>query len=267
MSEWTDRWALVTGASSGLGADFARQLAEAGAKLVLVARREDRLKGLAEELAADHGAETRVVALDLGRPDAADVLHERLAADGIEVDVLVNNAGFGLHGDFLDIPWERERAMLELDVVSLTHLTKRFLHDMAARDRGWVLHVASVGAYQPSPTYATYSAAKAYVLSFSEAIAYELRHTKVKVTAVSPGVTRTEFLAVSGQRPSLYQRLMMMESPDVVRSALRALRRGRPSVIPGFANALAAFTLRFTPRRLMPVIAHRAMTTGQPSGG
>jgi hypothetical protein len=262
MQEFKDRWALVTGASSGLGADFARQLAAAGAHVVLVARREDRLRELARELESAHRVQTRVVAMDLGDPSAPEKLHGQLAAAGLEIDVLVNNAGFGLHGPFLDIPWEREAEMLQLDIVALTHLCKLFLREMVARDRGWLLNVASIGAYQPSPTYASYSAAKAYVLSLSEALSYELRRTKVKVTAVSPGVTRTEFLSVSGQTPTFYQRKMMMESPDVVRVALRALARGKPSVIPGAGNALAAFSLRFTPRRAMAAIASWAMTKG-----
>lgn len=262
MTDFEDRWALVTGASSGLGSEFARQLAAEGAHLVLVARREDRLKALADELSRVHGVKTRVVSLDLSAPEAPGDLHRRLSDEGIAIDILVNNAGFGVHGPFLQIDWERERQMLELDIVALTDLTKRFARDMVARERGWILQVASIGAYQPSPTYASYSAAKSYVLSFGEALAHELRHTGVGVTVVSPGVTATEFLEVSGQEPTLYQRIMMMESEDVVRSALRALRRGRRSVIPGLGNAFVAWSLRFVPRRAMASIAERAMTLG-----
>lgn len=262
MSELRGRWALVTGASSGLGADFARELAGRGCHVVLVARREEPMKALAASLESAHGVETRVVALDLAPPGAPPALAERLRGEGIAVDVLVNNAGFGVFGPFLEIPWERERQMLELDVVALVHLTKVFAREMAARGRGWILQVASIGAFQPTPTYATYSAAKSFVLSFGEAIAHELRPQGVRVCTVCPGVTATEFLAVAGQKITLYQRLMMMQSPAVVRSAVRALLRGKTSVTPGIGNAVSAFSMRFTPRRLQAAIASAAMNVG-----
>ncbi len=262
MSDLRGRRALVTGASSGLGADFARVLAEHGCPLVLVARREDRLKQLAEEIASRHGVDVRVVAMSLSDPDAPKALHERLASEGLEVDVLVNNAGFGAFGVFLSIPWEREREMLQLDVVAVVHLTKLFAADMVRRGRGWILQVASIGTYQPTPTYASYSAAKAFVLSFGEALAFELRGKGVRVTVVSPGVTATEFLAVAGQKPTLYQRLAMMKSEDVARAGIAALLRGRPSTVPGLVNKLPAFLMRFTPRRLQARAAHLTMNVG-----
>jgi short-subunit dehydrogenase len=237
-------------------------LAEHGCPLVLVARREDRLKQLAEELSSRHGVDVRVVAMSLSEPDAPQVLHERLAAEGLEIDVLVNNAGFGVFGPFLAVPWEREREMLQLDVVALVHLTKLFAADMVRRGRGWILQVASIGAYQPSPSYATYSAAKAFVLSFGEALSFELRRTGVRVTVVSPGVTATEFLQVAGQKPTLYQRLAMMKSEDVARAGIRALVRGKPSTVPGLANKVPTFLMRFTPRRLQARAAHLTMNVG-----
>ena len=259
MTDLEGRWALITGASSGLGADFARDLAARGCKLVLVARREDRLKQLAAELA---GTETRVVALDLRAPDAATSLHERLRAEGVAIDVLVNNAGFGLYGPFLASEWGRQGDMLELDVVALTHLTHVFAREMAERGSGWVLLVASIGAFQPTPNYATYSAAKSYVLSFGEALAAELRPRGVRVCTTCPGVTATEFLAVAGQKRSLYQRAFMMQSPDVVRSSVRALLAGRTSVVPGIGNKVAAFSVRLMSRRLQAAMAAGAMTMG-----
>jgi short-subunit dehydrogenase len=262
MPEIRGRWALVTGASSGLGADFARELAGHGCNVVLVARREEPMKVLAAALASAHGVATRVIAMDLAQPEAPEALAARLRADGIAVEVLVNNAGFGVHGPFLEIPWERERQMLELDVVALAHLTKVFAREMAARGAGWILQVASIGAFQPTPTYATYSAAKSFVLSFGEAIAHELRPKGVRVCTVCPGVTATEFLAVAGQKPTLYQRLVMMQSPAVVRSAIKALLRGKTSVTPGIGNAVSAFSMRFTPRRLQAAIANAAMNVG-----
>lgn len=262
MSILKDRWSLVTGASSGLGADFARALAEQGSHPVLVARREDRLRDLAKEIEGKHGVRTLVVPLNLSEPDAPARLHALLREQEVAVDALVNNAGFGLYGSFLEIPWEREREMLELDIVALTHLTKLFVRDMVERDFGYVLQVASVGAYQPSPGYATYSAAKAYVLSFGEALSYELRRTRVRVTVLSPGVTATEFLQVSGQKPGFYHRMTVMPSRRVVDIGLRAMLRGKPSKIPGLSNAFAAWSLRWLPRRTQAWLAHTTMNTG-----
>jgi hypothetical protein len=262
MTDLRGTWALVTGASSGLGADFARDLAARGANVVLVARREAPMKALAAELESAHGVSARVIAMDLGDPAAPDALAARLAAEGVAVDVLVNNAGFGVYGPFLEIPWQRERQMLELDVLALVHLTKVFAAEMAQRGRGWILQVASIGAFQPTPTYASYSAAKSFVLSFGEAIAHELRPKGIRVCTVCPGVTATEFLAVAGQKLTLYQRLSMMQSPAVVQSAVRALLRGKTSVTPGLGNAFSAFAMRFTPRRLQAAIASAAMNVG-----
>jgi hypothetical protein len=262
MDALKNRWAVVTGASSGLGADFARALAARGSHVALVARREDRLRKLASELESTHGVQTLVIPMDLTERDAPRKLYEQLRQQGKPVHALVNNAGFGLHGDFAEIPWERERQMLELDIVALVHLTKLFLKDMLERDSGYILQVSSVGAYQPSPTYATYSAAKAFVLSFGEALSYELRKTNVKVTVLSPGVTKTEFLEVAGQRPTRYQLRMMMPSREVAEIGIRAMLAGRPSKVPGAANAFAAWSVRFLPRRTAAALARALMTYG-----
>jgi uncharacterized protein len=254
------RHALVTGASSGLGADFARELAGRGANLTLVARRQELLEAVGDEVGARHGVQVTLVPLDLTRPDAPESLHARTEGAGRPVDVLVNNAGYGLYGPFVEIPWEREGNMLQLDVVVPVHLTKLFLPGMLARDRGWVLNLASVGAYQPSPLYASYSAAKSFVLNFTEALNYELRGTRVRATALSPGITATQFLEVAGQRATRYQRMTMMQSPEVVRAGVEAMLRGRPSVVPGRLNAVSAWSSRLLPRRLSAAVAHRLMT-------
>ncbi len=259
MSELKGRTSLVTGASSGLGVDFARVLAAKGSDLVLVARREDRLRSTADELGRRHGVRVEIVALDLAAVGAPQVLFDHLAAGGRSIDVLVNNAGLGLYGPFLEIPWEREAGMLQLDITTLVHLTRLFAAPMVERRFGRVLQVASIGAFQPTPLYASYSAAKAFVLSHGEALAYELRGTGVTCTVLSPGVTATEFLAVSGQHPTFYQRLMMMKSADVARIGIGAMLRGRPSVVPGALNALTAFSTRFMPRRLAAAVAYRTM--------
>jgi uncharacterized protein len=253
------RHALVTGASSGLGADFARELARRGASLTLVARREDRLRSLQGELAAA-GAEAEVVALDLNDPGAPDRLLAGAEARRRPVDVLVNNAGFGLYGPFSTLDWARERAMLELDMIVPVHLTKLFLPGMLERRAGWVLNVASIGAYQPSPLYASYSAAKSFVLNFTEALSYELRGSGVTATVISPGITATEFLQVSGQRATRYQRLAMMDSPAVARIGVEAMLKGRPSLVPGRLNAATVWSNRLLPRRLSAALANRLMT-------
>jgi len=258
--ELANRVALVTGASSGLGVDFARQLAARGAGLVLVARREDPLRALAADIEKDHGVSAQFIALDLAVPNAPQALYDQLQQRGIQVDVLVNNAGFGIYGEFASVPWEREKAMLDIDIITLTHMTKLFMQDMLKRGSGYILQVASIGAYQPSPTYATYSAAKAYVLMMGEALNYELRHSGVSVTVISPGVTATEFLKVAGQSPSLYQRMMMMDSSSVARIGIESMLRRRPSVVPGVMNNVAAFTTRFMPRRMQAAAANLFMT-------
>jgi short-subunit dehydrogenase len=253
------KWALVTGASSGFGVDFAKQLAAKGVNLVLVARREDRLRAVADEVAQTHRVQTVPVILDLAHDGVPQQLFDRTKSAGQDITVLINNAGFGLYGRFTEIEWAREREMLDIDITALVHLTKLYAADMAARKQGYILQVASNGAFQPTPLYAVYSAAKAFVLSFGEAVNYELRGSGVSVTTTCPGPAATEFLAVSGQRRTFYQRLVMMESADVVRISLDAMLRRKASVVPGRINALAAWGVRFVPRRLAAALAERTM--------
>jgi short-subunit dehydrogenase len=253
------RHALVTGASSGLGADFARELAARGAAVTLAARREDRLRALQRELADRHGGAVEVAVVDLTAGGAAERLHRDTEAAGRPVDVLVNNAGYGLYGEFSKLDWERERNMLELNVIVPVHLTKLFLPAMLERGFGHVLNVASIGAYQPSPLYASYAAAKSFVLHFTEALSYELRGSGVHATALSPGVVATEFLQVAGQTPTRYQRRSRMDSPTVARIGVDAMLKGRPSVVAGRRNAAAAWSVRLLPRRTAAALAHRAM--------
>jgi len=259
---WKGRTALVTGASSGLGADFARHLAADGAGLVLTARRADALEALAADLRGRHGVPVAVIPADLAAPGAPQALVAELGRRGLEVDVLVNNAGFGLYGEFLEIDPAREREMMVLDVLVPLELTRSLGGAMVRRGRGFILQVSSIGGYQPTPLYAVYSAAKAFILSFGEALAFEWRRRGVVVTVLSPGVTATSFLAVAGQSPTGYQRAVMMDSPTVTRIGLDALARGTPSVLPGFLNKLTVFSARFSPRRWLPALAHRLMRAG-----
>ena len=259
MRDLVGKWAMVTGSSSGLGVDFARLLAERGANLVLVARRAPELESLAAELKQAYGTQSQVLPMDLAQPGVGARLRARLDEAGVAVDVLVNNAGYGLHGELLQQPLERTLDMLQLDVMSLTELTHVFASDMVRRGGGQILLIASIGAFQATPTYAAYSAGKAYVLMLGEALHEELKPHHVTVTTLSPGVTRTGFFEVAGQKTNALQRMAMMESRAVAQIGLAALKAGRPSVVAGFMNALTVFLVRFTPRWLQPRLARAAM--------
>ena len=257
--------AIITGASSGFGIDFARGLAKRGYDLVLVALREDRLREVATALERDFGCHVHIFAADLALDEQRLRFALHVAVIGQPVEVLVNNAGLGLYGDFASIPWEKEKQMLDVDIDAVVHLSKLFTPGMVARGKGFVLNIASVGAYQPTPLYATYCAAKAFVLSFSQALAYELRKTGVSVTTVSPGVASTSFLAVSGQKATLYQRILMMSSEAVVASALAALFARRSTVIPGLANRLLAYGAKLTPGPVAARLAYLFMRSNGPA--
>jgi len=253
--------ALVTGASSGIGADLARELARDGHDLVLSARRVEPMAALARELGG-HGAGAIVVAADLARPGAAAALAADLAGRGLAIEVLINNAGLGANGPFADSDPVRDAEMLQVNVVALTELTRLLLPPMIARRRGRVMLVASTAAFQPGPQMAVYCATKAYVLSFGEAIAYELRGTGVTVTTVCPGATATNFSEVAGtENTGLHHNplIPVMTSAEVARGAYRALRAGRRTATLGLANKLVAATGRFSPRRLALPIASSMM--------
>lgn len=255
-------WALVTGASSGFGQDFARELAGKGNNLVLVARRVEPMQQLARELEASSGVQTRVIGMDLAQPGVGAELKQRLDAEGIRIATLINNAGYGMFGEFVDQPIQKTLDMLQLNMMSLTDLTHTFAADMAQRGSGQILLVASIGGYQATPTYAAYSASKAYVLLLGEALHEELKKKGVTVTVVSPGVAATNFLTVSGQQATPYQRMFMMTSADVVRIGLRALQRGRASIVPGFLNALTVWSNRLAPRSTQRKTAYALMRNG-----
>lgn len=259
MRDLEGQWALVTGASSGFGVDFAHLLAERGANVVLAARSVEPMETLATELEARYGVRTHVVGIDLARPGAGVALRDRVVAAGVTVDVLVNNAGYGLYGEFLAQPLDRTLDMMQLNMMSLTELTHVIAESMAARGRGHILLVASIGGYQATPTYAAYSATKAFVLLFGEALHEELKHRGVTVTVLSPGITATRFLEVSGQKATLYQRLVMMRSRPVALIGLKALYSGRASIVPGWLNAVTAWSNRFMPRALQRRVAFALM--------
>ncbi|MFH1469792.1 MAG: SDR family oxidoreductase [Pseudomonadota bacterium] len=250
-------WAVVTGASSGLGDAFARQLAQRGLSVLLVARRRERLEALAAVLQAEHKVEVEVLAQDLGAPGAAEKVHA--AMGGRRVEVLVNNAGYGVQGPFREHDWAAHEAMLRVDILALTELTWRFARHMVAQGSGRILQVASIGAAQPTPWFAAYGAAKAYVLSFSEALDFELRGTGVTVTTISPGATDTEFAQRAGTEFKGMARRMLMTPAEVAAIGLRATFRGRRAVVPGWLNAFNTWFQRVIPRRVATWIAAKVL--------
>jgi short-subunit dehydrogenase len=257
--ELKGRTALVTGASSGLGVDFARELARRGSNLVLVARRKDALEGVAKEMRDSYGIEVRVRPADLSDAPSRERLYRELEAEGSDVDILLNNAGFGLFGKFAESDWGRLNQLLQVDMVALSHLTWLFTPAMIRRCWGRILLIASTGAFQPSPAYTAYGAAKSYVLSLGVALNHELRETGVSCTVACPGVTATEFFQVAGQRQTLYQRMTIMPSAKVAELAFKALLAQRPLVVTGRLNAFMAWSTRFMPRTWSAALAYRLM--------
>jgi len=253
------RLAVVTGASVGIGAALAAEYAAHDYDLLLVARREAPLEALAKLLAARHGVRAETLALDLGARDSVDALVAAIAARG-GVDALVNNAGVGQHGAFLAGDGDRTVAMIELNVIALTRLTRALLPGMVARRSGHVLNVASTAAFQAGPFGAVYGATKGYVLLFSEALHEELRGTGVTVTALCPGPTETEFAGVAGASDSpLFEGKSVMSAVSVARAGYAGAASGRAICIAGVRNALLAWSVRFMPRVLVRRITRRMM--------
>jgi uncharacterized protein len=248
-----ERRALVTGASSGIGEAFARALARRGTPLVLVARRAERLAQLARDLGGPERA--AVVALDLTRPDAGAALEAELARRHLEVDLLVNNAGAGLTGRFVELPLDRLLAQVDLNARAVVELTRRFLPGMIARGSGGVINVASTSAFQPVPFLAVYAASKAFALSFTEALAGELRGTGVVAQALCPGLTESEFHQVAGTDRVLFTRTPAMRAADVAERSLDALARRRRRVIPGWRDRLVLRAQSLVPRAVVRRVA------------
>lgn len=239
---------LISGASSGIGLELARCFAADGSDLVLIARREDRLRELARELTVRHGVQVRVLPKDLGAPSAAREIVDELKGLGIRIDVLVNNAGFGDRGAFSGLPIERQMEMIQVNVSAVTELTRRLLPEMVARGRGGVLNIASTAAFQPGPLMSVYYATKAYVLHFSEGVAEELVGTGVSMTCLCPGPVPTEFGANAHMEGSLLVRLGTMSAATAARDGYEGFRRGKVIVVPGILNKLTAFGVRLGPR-------------------
>lgn len=248
--------ALVKGASSGIGLAFAKLLSQEGHDLVLVARRGGKLLQLAEELRAKCGVTVTVIPADLGQPDGVTSVVAALTAKGIDIDLLVNNAGLGTNGPFAETPWEKSRNLLAVNIAAPTELAARLLPRMIARKRGQVLNVASTAAFLPGPRMATYYASKAYILNWSEAIAHELRGAGVVVTALCPGPTQSEFFTAAKMTDVPLAKTRNLPTAEAVASqGLAAIRAGKRMVIQGFVNRLLNFSLRFVPRSVPTAIA------------
>jgi len=248
---------LITGASSGIGAAFARKLAARGRNVFLVARSEDKLIALCNELGRLTSIRAQYLALDLRHPDAGAQLLEETQKRELEIEMLINNAGFGSMGDFVKLDPNHELEMLQLNIRALVDLTHRFLGPMRERKRGTIINVASTAAFQAVPYMATYAATKAFVLSFSEALWEENRSHGVHVMALCPGVTETNFFEAAGiDRPPMRT---IQTAEEVVDTALRALPREKPTVISGWTNFLTVEAERFFPRSFVTKVAGKAL--------
>ena len=254
--------ALLTGASGGIGLELASIAAQDGHDLILVSRSRERLESIGRGLAEEYGIRVTVLANDLADPAAPAEIGRQLAERDIAVDVLVNNAGVGLYGFFADTSLDRELEMIQLNIAALTHLTKLVLPGMVARRRGRILNVASTAAFQPGPLMAVYYATKAYVLSFSEALANETAGTGVTVTALCPGPTPTGFADRAGFGTSpLLPGPFVWSAGAVARAGWSGMRRGKRIVVPGLANRTLVQAERLTPRRLVTAIARKLQET------
>jgi len=256
---------LITGASSGLGERFARLAAADTSDVVLVARTAEKLNTLGERLTREHGVRAIVIPRDLSDPASAESIVSELGDRGVQIDVLINNAGFGTWGPFVETSPDEEHRMITVNILSLTLLTKRLLPGMVARRRGRVMNVASTAAFQPGPLMAVYYASKAYVLSLSEALANEVEGTGVTITCLCPGPTATGFQARAQMgRSRLFRAMSVMDADRVAREGYDGMNAGRAVVIPGLMNKVTAQANRITPRAVVRKIVRRLNSAVEP---
>jgi hypothetical protein len=242
--DFSGKWALVTGASSGIGAELARRLAGCGAKLIVTARRKDRLDALAVELTA-RGTEVRIVTADLTQPDAPQAIYDATEGAGLVVDILINNAGLGQYGEFTKTDADQELTQIRVNCEAMVNLARLFVPRMVERRRGWVLVLASVASFQPVPFLSTYAATKAFDRFFALGLAEEVAPFGVKVTALCPGPTESEFFDVAGAGKMKTRKIQSAE--EVVQRGLEALAKGKRTIIPYFGGKATAFVVRFMP--------------------
>jgi uncharacterized protein len=253
-AEWHGKWALITGASAGIGEALAEELAAGGTNLVLTARRKGRLEDLAQRLASSHKIEAQVFPADLSDPAAPEKIFAITRDKGIEVELLVNNAGFGKYGEFHSVPKERLLEMVQVNCSTVVHLTHLFVQGMVARSRGDILILASTASFQAVPYISTYAATKAFDLLFAEGLAEELKPYGIRVCALCPGSTESEFHVVAGQDKFIHR---AETAKKVARTGLRALAAGKSYVISGLGNYLGAHGERLVPRRFVTRTAAR----------
>ncbi len=252
MEQNNDKTALITGASGGIGEEFARQLAAKGYNLVLVARSKDKLNQLKQAWEEEFGIRVFVLPTDLANRKQLNQLYDRIKYEKIRVDILINNAGFGDFGEFIDTNWKKEDAMIRVNINALTYLSKVLAKAMVSHGHGYILNVASMAAFQPGPLMAVYYATKAYVLSYTQAIANELKGTGVSATVMCPGPVETEFQNNAKLVDSkLFRRLKPSSARSVAASGLKAMFNRKTVHIPGGTNKLLAFSTRFMPRKLL----------------
>lgn len=248
---------LITGASSGIGLELAHVFAAHGENLVLVARDSDRLQKLANTLSKQYGLRVEAITLDLTKPDAVDHLVKTLKKEAIQIDTLINNAGFGLYGDSTTTSWKTEQNMIDLNISVVNELSKHFAHRMVKRGQGRIMNVASVAAFFPGVYMSTYYASKAYVMSYTLALAEEVASHGVVVTALCPGPTKSGFVQrAHADHSRLFSRTMSART--VAEQAYRGLKRGRRIIIPGWKNKAAVFVTRFLPHRMIASLVRRA---------
>jgi len=259
MTPWKGKWALVTGASAGIGVALARELAAGGTNLVLTARRTDRLEKLARELASTHKISAEIFAADLARPNAAEEIFAFTLAKKIEIELLINNAGFGSYGEFTNSDTQRLLDMVQVNCAAVVHLTRLYLPDMVKRRRGDVLIVASTASFQAVPYLSTYAGTKAFDLLLAEGLAEEMKPYGVRVCALCPGSTESEFNEVAGQSGVVAAARNRETAEKVARVGMQALAAGKSYVISGMGNYLGAHSQRLVPRGLVILITARML--------
>jgi len=248
---------LITGASSGIGYEFAKIYAKNGYNLVITARRQENLENIREELES-YSVKIETIALDLSKEGAAKKLYENVKEKGIVIDTLINNAGFGLYGNFIETDVDREAEMIDLNIKSLVILTKLFLKDMIAIDKGEILNVASIAAFQPGPLMSVYYASKSFVLSFSEAVRNEIRKTNVNISVLCPGPTATEFeRSANLGKSTLFTRIKVMTPEKVALIGYKGLQKKKSIIITGKINSTLIFLNRFVPREVIVNVARK----------
>lgn len=253
----TKKYALITGASSGFGVNFAHILAKEGKNLIITARRIQNLENLKRKIEEKYNVKVEVVPADLSNLTGVKSLIDK--TENFKVDILINNAGFGVYGHYLNSSWDDLNKMIQVDITALAYLSHTFGNKMKKAGRGSILLVGSVAAFQATPTYAAYAASKAFVLHLGEALNYELKGSGVNVTVLNPGITATEFLKVSGQKTTLFQKIFMMQSYPVALTGIKAMFAKRSSVIAGIGNKTLMFLSKFAPRKVQMISAYYTM--------